>query len=209
MKHASRKCLYELVESKSYEKWIPYCVFFHKVLAHEHCHAWIEDLVTFANKDWYSINPNSPAYKREEEALCNTVGYAWALNFLKTTPLSHTEQNEILDCLSNWMRGCPDGYNNFQKIEDLPVQSYDLLYGKIPSVNADFHIGISELLRDRYGITGVPIENPIGDYFNFDRDQKQSKIGDVVPRPGTSRYASTLKENCYWRGNRIPIYWHG
>jgi hypothetical protein len=211
MKQASRTCFYELVKDKSYPKWIPYCVFFQMVLAHEHCHAWVEDLVTLANKDWYKIHPNSPSFIAQEEALCNTVGYGWAHDFLKTTLLDSTEQNEILECLKEWMRTtCPPGYNNFQPIEGLPICSYDLLYGndKIHARCADFFIGVSQLLSDSYGLRDIPIENSIGEYFNFNKDHQKTNLGSVLPRPGTPQYASTMEKNCYWRGNKVPIYWH-
>ena len=138
------------------------------------------------------------------------MGYGWAHDFLKTTPLDSTEQNEILDCLKDWMRNCPAGYNNFQPIEDLPICSYDLLYGndKIRAHGADFFIGVSQLLRDSYALREIPIENPIGEYFNFNKDQQQTNLGSVLPRPGTPQYAFTMEENCYWRGNKVPIYWH-
>ena len=210
MKQASRCCFYELVEDKSYPKWIPYCVFFQKVLAHEHCHAWVEDLVTYAAPDWYKNHPDAPLFIAQEEALCNTVGYGWAHDFLKTTPLDSAEQNEILECLKKWMQTCPPGYNNFQPREDLPICSYDLLYGndKIPAHDANFFIGIAQLLSDSYGLSDPSVKNTIGEYFNFNEAQQQTNLGSVLPRPGTPLYATTMEANCYWRGINIPIYWH-
>jgi hypothetical protein len=214
MEEASRRCLYSLVQEKQiYPRWIPYCAFFQMVLAHEHCHAWVEDIVCFNDKAWYTNNVRNPEYRTyimEEEALCNTIAYSWAKDFIQTTTLESRQQNDVLRCISDWMRKCPDGYKNFVEIEDFALQSNSILIDEngIDAHGADYQIGFIPLLKDRYKIPESSAKYSLPLYFNFDLSDNKSNLGKNIPRPGTPDYKDTVARNCYWRGAKVPIHWH-
>ena len=214
MEEASRRCLYSLVqESEIYPRWIPYCAFFQMVLAHEHCHAWVEDIVCYNDKDWYTNNVKNPEYSTyiiEEEALCNTIAYSWAKDFLRTTTCDSRQQNDVLRCISDWMRKCPEGYKNFVEIEDFALQANSILTDEkgIDAHGADYKIGFIPLLRDRYKIPQSYTKYSLPLYFNFNLSENKSNLGTPISRPGTPDYKDTVAKNCYWRGAKVPIHWH-
>lgn len=199
------------------DRWIPYCVFFQSILAHEFCHGWVEDLVCLfdPSKYCYGSRVNRQKAIINEEALCDTIAYAWMCNFLETTPLNENQKNKLRERFRVWMRKGLPGYKNFSEQNELPLKSEKLLVSKdgLPAENLDknqdnFRIGFIPLLRDVFGIKNFKIENPIPSYFNYDTTTNQSDLNAVFPRPGMPLYASTMPENRYWRGNRVPIFWH-
>ena len=203
--------------------WIHYWAFFQYILAHEFCHAWIEDLVCSIDPAKYNraiITRDQTKKKRDhdqEEALCNTVGYGWMANFLDTTPLEYSVKETIKENILNWMRHCPSGYKNFNAIGCSPLFSSDLMnsddglnpyFSDSEQDRLSYKIGFIPLLRDAYEIKDCKVDNPIFAYFNYNRDKDASNIGDTLPRPGKPEYASSLVVNRFWRGNRVPIFWH-
>lgn len=199
------------------DRWIPYCVFFQNILAHEFCHAWVEDLVCFVDTTKYCYGQGDVRQQaiRNEEALCDTIAYAWMCNFIETTPLNENQKDNLRERFREWMREGLPGYKNFSEQNELPLKSKKLLFSKegLPAENLDpnqegFQIGFIPLLRDVFGIRYYKRENPIPTYFNYDLTAEKSNLGSDLPRPGSPQYAATMPENRYWRGNRVPIYWH-
>ncbi|MBV5311512.1 hypothetical protein [Chromatium okenii] len=119
------------------------------LLAHEICHAWIEDLCCLfdffdgenapkSKRRYARINNRFNGYIFMEEAICNTAAYGFLYKHLtehqeNLMPLFKTSTiptfippfnaDRILNAFENWMMKQPKGYKNFVAIQETPAQS--------------------------------------------------------------------------------------
>jgi hypothetical protein len=118
------------------------------LLAHEVCHAWIEDLCCLfdffdgenapkSKRRYAKINDLFNSYIFMEEAICNTAAYGFLYKYLtehqeNSVPLLNTSTptfipsfngEKILDAFENWMMKQPKGYSSFVAIQETPDQN--------------------------------------------------------------------------------------
>jgi hypothetical protein len=114
---------------------------FYLLVAHEMCHAWIEDICSihdFANferrakssRQYAKTHKEYGSYIFMEEAICNTAAYGWLRTFLFTSPSDGREKDmpvfndhAVLRAFVAEMRSQPKGYRDFIEIDDEPPES--------------------------------------------------------------------------------------
>lgn len=185
----------------------------YSLLAHELCHAWIEDLCSVvdflqgvdkskAERRYSLTHRRHRGYILMEEALCNTAAYGWLHGFLQAPDcmvgMPSFDPERILCAFEKWMRQQPLGYRDFVAINDAPVQS-EIFVGNI-----------CRLLIQLYGVEEVPEkERDVGEWVYqmshglteavelFFGCEMKPAIGHVLMR-------KTSRHDALWAG-AVPI----
>jgi hypothetical protein len=157
-------------------------LFFYKVLIHELCHAWVEDLVSkvclenkvdFEKSHYMETLEKYKAYIPMEEALCNTAAYAYLYN-LKT---EDNNCDEIKKDIFSWMRRQPEGYRNFKEVKEEPRTS------------EHFHKLVCLVLKTCYGLRYDNVQDIVKEYFS-NKSFKKSKVPlDFIPGFKDNKFA--------------------
>lgn len=195
--------------------WLAYSAFFQMVLAHEYCHAWVEDIV-LACELLVMRNPSKNYYKnklqltrgyiKNEEALCNTVAYGWLKHFLQTIELDEKIKAEIQKHITKFMKSQPLGYSDFIEIETLPIQNEFFLGLNSESPN------IIELVVETYLNCAEEacyvdrIKKIVYEYFDFSIKNNQTNVKPKNLIPGLPDYRAP-RLGKMWKAP-VPIFFH-
>jgi len=204
---------YPLKNTLKDELWLGYLAFFQMVLAHEYCHAWVEDIVLASEllvlrdtKDYYKNKLHeTKGYIEYEEAICNTVAYGWLNHFLATTTLSFERKEEIKKQIVKFMKSQPRGYNDFSEIKTLPIKDSEFLGIAEFSKNNIIKL-VTETYFPKNKSAVLAIKKIIFDYFDYSTKKNISKVKDVNLVPGNPEYRAPMLGKM-WKAP-VPIYFH-